>query len=346
MPSPERLGVLLLSGVRHQDVYARHLAADPRLRLVALAEEPAVPPAFRERGERLAAAHGLPFVADVEAALADPAVEIVSVASEPARHARLALDALAAGKHVLVDKPVATRTDDADRLAEAACAARGRATYVHRLFAPQLLRARERIDAGAVGLPRLVSIHWTVAGGLDADDWETPVILDPALSGGGELANFLGYPVDSLSWLTGLEPRSVYASTSSLGSAAHERHGVESLGVLTLELERQVVATVVVGRTTGPHPAGGVFRIAVTGSHGAIVADEERPLLQVNGAARPVGGGATRAALTGLVDDFVRAVLEEREPLRSLADGARAVHVLEAAYESARTGRVVAVRPS
>jgi myo-inositol 2-dehydrogenase / D-chiro-inositol 1-dehydrogenase len=343
----ERLGVLLLGGIRHQDVYAEYLRGHPAVRLVGLADEPGLPGRLRERGRRLAAELELPFVEDVAAALDDPAVDAVCVGSEPARHARLATAALEAGKHALVDKPIATTAADARALAAAAERSGRVATYVHRLGSPQIVRARAAIDAGRIGLPRALSLHWTVAGELDPEDEETPVILDPSLSGGGELANFLGYPVDYARWLTGLDVRSVYATTTDGGSEAHRRHGVERLGVLTLELERGVVATIVAGRTAGADPAGGLQRVVVTGSHGVIAVEEERPQVAVVASggvapARPVDG-ATHAALTHVFDEFVRAARGAAPPSRSLAHGARLVEVVTAAYESARSGRVVAV---
>src|SRR5918999_5742025 len=102
--SGDKLGVLLLSAARHQGAFAAVLGRDPRLRLVAVADEPDLIPWVREANEQLAAKLGLPYLEDVDAALARSDVDLVTVCSEYDRHGPLAIKALRAGKHVLLDK--------------------------------------------------------------------------------------------------------------------------------------------------------------------------------------------------------------------------------------------------
>src|SRR5262249_62088908 len=114
------LGVALLSGVHHQDYLSSAFAANRHCRIVAVGEEPGVPPDFRERAVRLAERYAVPFVEDVGALLARPDVDVVSVGSEITRHARLALRAMRSGKHVHLDKPMAATPADGRALAAAA----------------------------------------------------------------------------------------------------------------------------------------------------------------------------------------------------------------------------------
>ena len=77
------------------------------------------PAHLEELGERdalleMAAQYDVPYSEDVDAALTRDDVQMVSVCTEPTRHARLATRAALAGKHVLVDKPMATTLADAD----------------------------------------------------------------------------------------------------------------------------------------------------------------------------------------------------------------------------------------
>src|SRR5216110_2137223 len=101
-------GVLLLSCVRHQRDYAPYIAAHPRLKIVAVADEPDLPDWMRRANLEMAAQYDVPYSEDVDAALTRDDVQMVSVCTEPTRHARLATRAALAGKHVLVDKPMAT----------------------------------------------------------------------------------------------------------------------------------------------------------------------------------------------------------------------------------------------
>ena len=120
-----RLGVLLLSGVRHQANYVPFFNAHPRLRVVAVADEPGLPAWMDAANVALADSLGIPYLRDVDAALDRTDVDIASVCSEPTRHARLATRAAAAGKHVLVDKPMALTLEECVALEAAVQAGEG-----------------------------------------------------------------------------------------------------------------------------------------------------------------------------------------------------------------------------
>ena len=67
------------------------------------------------RREQLADAHGIPYLRDIERALRDFDVQVAIVSPEVERHCALSIRAANAGKHVLQDKPLATRLEEADR---------------------------------------------------------------------------------------------------------------------------------------------------------------------------------------------------------------------------------------
>jgi myo-inositol 2-dehydrogenase/D-chiro-inositol 1-dehydrogenase len=340
------MGMLLLSGVRHQRGYVPYFVAHPRLRLVAVADEPGLPDWMDAANVSLAAELDIPYVRDVDAALARSDVSVVSVCSEPVRHAELARSALAAGKHVLVDKPAALTADECTLLAASMATGGGTPsfTFVHRLFSPSVQRLRALIDAGRLGLPWAVHVTWLTAGGLGGAAVEhDALVADPRLSGGGELANFLGYPVGYIRYLTGLEVTSVFATTATHTLAPHQLFGVEDFGVVSLALERGVLASVTVGRLAdGAAPGPGVFTMRVHGSHASAMVDEYRPRVQVfsSGHSREWygGEGAGGDALRLLIDDFVAAIDEGRRPLCGVDDARALTAVLRAAYTSAATG--------
>lgn len=340
-------GVLLLSGIRHLDGYLPFLREHPALEIVGFADRPGLPTWQREHNLALAESEGLAYSEDIDGLLADPAVAIVVVTSEATRHAELALRAIEAGKHVLIDKPMAVSIAEVDHLIAAARAAGVKVSYVNRTFSPAVEHAREVVATGTIGLPRQAHLTWLSAGALDPAAEATRLVVDPSLSGGGELINFLGYPVDYLRYITGLEVESVYASTSTLFNEAHRAHGVEDFGLISLNLQRGVLATVTVGRTaTRNRPGGAECTIRLVGSYGAATFDEERPRLDVLSNSRPEAsrlarGGSTGPMLRGLIDDFVRAVEDDRQPRLGPADWRQVLAVILAAQTSARTGEVV-----
>lgn len=124
---------------------------DPRVKLVAAAAP------REESRDAFRAEFGGTGYATVEELAADPAVEAVYIATPHQMHADHVAAVAAAGKHILVDKPLAVTLDDADRMVGAA-----KAAGVHLIvgpshsFDPPVLRARQIIDSGELGAVRMV----------------------------------------------------------------------------------------------------------------------------------------------------------------------------------------------
>lgn len=334
--------ILIVSGVRHARDYVPLLRSLPGIEVIGCADTADSP--FAEDSAALAATTGIPLL-DLDEGLAS--CDIALVCSEPTRHADLAVRALEAGRHVVVDKPAATGTRAAERLWDAADRAPGLLTAVHRLYSPQIARARRIVDSGAIGLPLAVDAEWLAAGGLDGSTVERPeLVCDPALSGGGELMNFGWYPALAIRHLTGLEVEEVVAFGSGaphgpLFDGPHGTYGVEDAAVLSLRLRNGVVATATVARTpagVGPAPVSSSLR--VLGSHGHVLADEDAPSVAVRGAdgervSRQVGGPAGLTALRRLFTEFCDDIRYGRTPLVTAADMYAAVAVVEAGLASA-----------
>jgi predicted dehydrogenase len=350
MVDKNSLGILILSGVRHAASYLPLLTARPELALRAICEEPDAPEWAKRDTELLAAQYKVPFLLDPQAALSRADIDLVVVCAEPTRHARLAVAALKAGKHVLLDKPMATNLADADRVVAAAAASGLKCTVINRLFNPAIQRARRMVDAGHLGLPRSVDIEFLANGALFATAVERPeFVVNPALSGGGELRNFLGYPIDFLRYLTGLEVVEIFAETNTLFMEPHRQAGVEDTGILSLRLERDVTATLTVGRVPYAPTAGHTASsLRLVGSHGYLTIDEDEPQIEVWGAepglrAYPIGGAAAQNGTIALINNFIQDILEDRTPLYGPRDAWATVAAIDAAYRSAQAGQPVAV---
>src|SRR5438876_222680 len=119
-PEKRRYGVLLVTGSHtHQENYAAAFAADQRCRLIAVTDEPNIDRRRRDLNERLAKSLGIPYVADLQKALADKQVHIVSVCAPPERRGRIAVQCARAGKHLYLDKSLVPRLREADDLVAA-----------------------------------------------------------------------------------------------------------------------------------------------------------------------------------------------------------------------------------
>lgn len=138
------------------------------------------------------------------ALLALPDIDLVEILLPHDLHAPVTLDALSAGKHVSVQKPMATNLADADRMIDAAArAGLSLRVYENALFFPPVAKARALIDEGAIGEP--LSIRIKANKGDPRHAWEVPLAArawrqDAARSGGGPLTFDDGHHKFAIAW--------------------------------------------------------------------------------------------------------------------------------------------------
>ncbi len=270
--------VVVVSGVRHAGEYLPVLLGRSDVEVVGLTEPPDGPDWADEVTRALAEHHDLPYVPWPDLPDADVAV----VTSEPTRHAALAAECCRRGLDVIVDKPVATRTADAEMLRDVARQTGRHVTVMSRCGTPAMQRARRAVDSGQVGMPRHVDFELLSASALFAQTVERPeLILDPRWSGGGEIVNFFGYAVDAVRYLTGLEIVDLYCEAAPLTSPMHIEAGVEDLAVVSMRLTNGGTASATVGRLPWvPAPGWASVSVRLLGSHGHLQIDDSRPAVR------------------------------------------------------------------
>ena len=245
-------------------------------------------------------------------------------------HYRLAMDALQAGCHVFIEKPLSTNLQEA---ADIVGLARGRALKVavghqYRLR-PSLVEARRLLMQGTSGRLRLVTATlaqpWLASREGPADDWRR----DPKVAGGGMLADTGDHLIDALLWSTGQAAMDVYAAQTKLDS------GLDVVTAATLRLRDGTPATLAV---SGVSPSF-LFELNYFGERGRIRATDQ--LLEVDGE----GHGPSAVALPeqdeSIDGNFVGSLSDDR-PLSCPAEEAlETVRLIEAVARSAATGHVV-----
>jgi len=125
------------------------------------------------RAKEIASSVGAEIADSAEALIADPDIDAVVIASPDFTHADLALAAIAAGKHVLCEKPLAVTADDARRVVDAEVALGRRLVQVgfNRRFDPGFLDLKASIDDGSLGEVRVVhGIHRNASNSTSTDD--------------------------------------------------------------------------------------------------------------------------------------------------------------------------------
>lgn len=266
---------------------------------------------------------------DFRAMLADPRVDAVYLATPISLHAPQAVAALEAGKDVLVEKPMALDGAEAAGMCRTAeRAGRRLAVAYFRRFSPRFELVKDMLDRGQFGRVVLVRIamHSWYAG--RPDGWREK----PELSAGGVLADVGVHKFDLLAWWFGM-PRRLIACVETL---AHD-YAVEDSAVLLLTLPGDVACTA----SFHWNSKTWTDEIHVVGTEAKVTlhpCDGDEALITVGREVecRKVANAENLHA--PLVDDFARAIVEDR-PLRFTGpDGMKATRILEAAYESSRRG--------
>ena len=304
----------------------------------------------QERAARLAATYGAVACHDLESFFLQP-MDFVIIGSPSGLHAQQGIEAAGHGLHVLVEKPIDTTTARADALV-AACREAGVKLGV--LFQdrgqPSFVRLRTALTEGRLGRPLLASgrVKWFRAPEYYRESkWRGTWALD----GGGALMNQGIHTVDLLLWLLG-PVRCVSAKTAT---GRHDIE-VEDTAVAWLEFRNGALATL--EATTAAYP-GYRRRVELSTEEGTIVLERDRV---VAGDTREpyddpsvYGEGDVNASASSpivsdgrshqrLIEDFIDAIRQDRDPCCSGTEGRRSVVVAEAMYESSRTGRIVEVR--
>jgi myo-inositol 2-dehydrogenase/D-chiro-inositol 1-dehydrogenase len=283
--------------------------------------------------------------------LALPEVDMVVIGIPNHLHCAATLEAAAAGKHVVMEKPLCLNLAEADQMLEACRKAGVKLMYADELcFAPKYVRLKALLDEGALGKPTLVKQSEKHDGPHAAHFW------DVERSGGGVVMDMGCHAIEFFRWMLGRPPvRSVYAQ---MGTLVHgEKTRGEDNAILVLEFEG---GTVAIAEESWTKLGGMDDRAEVHGSLGVAYAD----LLHGNAietySARGYGYAVEKAGSTagwsftiyeeawnygfhGEMAHFVDCVQNDKKPLVTGEDGRAVLEVIFAAYESARTGRKVSL---
>lgn len=308
----------------HGSRYARHLIAGdvPGATLVAVSRADAA------AGRAFALEHGVAFVPDPVALAHHPGVDAVISAVPPDLNRPIALATIAAGRALLVEKPLAATLDDAEAIA---AAARDTGTLVGvahtQRFDPLLIALREHVPS--LGAVRVVAIDQRLDPG--ARPW-----TDVPGRGGALLVTGV-HGFDLVRWLTGAEPVS---ATAEFSAASGRR--TEDTFAATLRLEPgNLLATV--DNCHRSHGRSG--RVSVAGAEGQLFADHVHRHLRVTDARgeRDLGPVPSRPTVVACLRDFVEAVRDGRPAAVGVDDGVAAVRIVDAVRRSALEGRRVAL---
>ena len=290
MVSNGKYGVLLLGGHRtHQENYSALFANDSRCQLIAFADEQDAPAERIELAQSLAEERQLPFIPNLDEALAREDVHIVSLCTEVERRGRVGVKCAEAGKHVYLDKPMALNAEDARQIVDAVARSEVRTQMFSNIHSSWARSVKHVLDSGHIG--KLQAIHCDVMfakGHAGTAPIGQKRIQKPTLDkysfveAKPEMFDIGVYAVSMVNWLTGKRVQQVYGGTGNYFFKEHHGCDLEDFGALVLSIDGGVTGTIAAGRYGWQsHAQGGVRKVHLVGSDATLTFDASSNRLEV-----------------------------------------------------------------
>jgi UDP-N-acetyl-2-amino-2-deoxyglucuronate dehydrogenase len=309
---------------------------------------------FPAAADRLAASTGCKPYHNLDQMLADPKVDVVTIGTPSGAHLDPALKAAAAGKHVIVEKPLEITLTRCDKIIDACAKNKVKlSTIFPSRFHDSSLEVKRALDGGRFGVVTVgdAYVKWFRSQAYyDSGAWRGTWELD----GGGALMNQAIHSVDLLTWFLG----PVAEIRAQAATLAHERIAVEDTAVATLRFANGALG--VIEASTAIYP-GYLKRIEIHGSEGTAAMEEEdivrwdfaknerrdAAIYQQMADRKSGGGGASDPSAIGhhgharQFQNVVDAIRKDSKPSVDGAEGRRSVEIILGIYKAAETGRPV-----
>ena len=288
IPLAPPYGLLLVSGDHtHQPGYADSLLQGGRCRAVGMTDQDDISPRRRQLNEQMARRLGIP-VLPLDAALRREDVHVVSICAEPIRRGPIIVEALKAGKHVYLDKPLAGTATHTQAIMAAAAQARVVTQMWSLVRSAAAARMRTALETGRLG--KLTAFHADLCFAKGTPGTAEPQVRQETaapdryelMEAKRELTNVGVYCLVSLLWLTGKRIQRVGATTGNFFFREHQNNNMEDFGQMILELEGGMIATLSAGRSGWQsNRDSGLDKTTLIGTRSLETFDAHRPRLAV-----------------------------------------------------------------
>jgi len=318
----------------------------------------------KSTAEKFASEYVVPFYTDIETLVKTEKIDLVIVCTPHPFHLEPAEKAAIAGAHVLVEKPLASTLEDSDKIIEACKNANVRLGVIsQRRWYEPVKRVKEAINAGKIGKPVFGTINmlgWRDKAYYDADEWRGTWRME----GGGVLVNQAPHQLDLFLWFMG-EIDEVFGLWKNLN---HPFIEVEDTAVAIVKFKSGAIGNMIVSNSQKPGIYG---KVHVHGENRASVG------VQTDGGAMFIAGMSSILEppindiwsvpgeeqmlekwkaedsehfnsidpmvyyMERQIEDFLKALDENREPLVTGIDGRKTVELFTAIYRSTRDNATV-----
>jgi len=318
----------LLSTARINRALITPLQASKRNQLVAVASRTQEAAGKYAREWKIPRAHG-----SYEALLADPEIDVVYISLPNHLHAEWSIKAVAAGKHVLCEKPLALSPEEVDAIKEAA-RKHGRVVMEAFMYRhhPQTLKVQELVKQGSLGSLKLIRGSFSFLLAREGD-----VRLDPAM-GGGSIWDLGCYPISYARSVIGEEPLDVF------GWQVTGPTGVDETFVGQMRFDHDILTQFDSSFVIPFHAF-----MEIVGSEGTLnipkpfKPETDEKIYLTRGEKTETIRVKGQELYIGEVENMADAILLKQDPRVSLDDSRANVAAISALLESARTGRAIRV---
>lgn len=335
-PDPIRIGVVgtgAISQVVHVPIFSERDDVD----LAAMSDTDP------HKAETLSRRFDVPLVMEPQELIEFDGLDAVVLCTPNSFHERQAISALEAGKHVLVERPLALTAVGAERVL-AAAERSGTVLSVgmpHR-FRPEVAALRDFVAGGELGTIYAARASWLAR---SAPPMRSRWRHDPEIAGGGALMDLGIAALDLCLWVLG------YPTVSRISCVLDTENGAEDAATLMAETTDGAALTLEVSNRLFAGEDRYYARVMGTEGSGSLPPLEVytqlggRPIDVTPRQPKPRGGeNPYTNAYRRLLDDFVRRILGKAEAELPVEQPAL-MGVIEAAYLAARTGREVTLSP-
>ena len=340
-----RIGIIgcgKIAQVRHLPEYA----TNPDCKLVAYYDKNLA------RAHEVAAQYGGTVYNSYFELLNNPDIDAVSICVENRAHAEIATAALYAGKHVLCEKPMAISLGECESMVAAAERNERHLMVDHNMrFDRVYRRAKEMLESGIIG--DIITFR-TVIGNAGPEGWaldssrEDTWYFDRNKAAMGALSDLGIHKIDLMHYLTGQKVIEATAKVVTLQKKndAGEPIAVDDNALCILRMSGGAMGTMAASWTIYGHHCNSTCFYGTKGNL-LLYHDDEYPII-----VRGLDGNSTSYTInpdtdrSGVIDEFVDALVHDREPEVSGQDALATMRTIFACIESSETGRTVGVNPS
>ena len=320
-------------GIVHSEIFALRVEG---AKLVAVCD------VVESRAKSVGEKYNVKWYTDYSKMLEDERVEAVVICTPTYLHVDMIIDAVKAGKHILVEKPMTLTVSEAKRVLEATSKSNivFQVGYMRR-FDYSYSEAKKAIDEGRIGKPIFVSA-------ISRDPAPPPGwVADPKLSG-GLLLDLMSHDFDAVRWLMGSEVVEVYAYGEAYIYSEVKAKGDLDCATVFLKFSNGATGVVHGSRKS---VYGYDIRTEILGTDGTLFIgssfNPEFALGSKHGVTFKGYPWFQERFYSAYVEEdkhFIKCILEGRKPLVSVVDGLRAVQIAEAAWNSIKSGKPVRIQ--